>query len=195
MKRLLLLGFVLGLAGTLATAYFAPWVEYQRYRSAAEVVPNVGRVEQFLVHLPADRIGGSIEELADTRLDHYKLRDADGNVVGVAARHQTRLASGDETAWLLAIPSRGTVTLAASSPAGSGESIESRVSARGLTAGEAAEPALSIDLGTAGRSVSATGEFAGIELEVVETWVVTGVEDDGQIRGTLHLNTTGRRSS
>lgn len=195
MKRLLLLGFVLGLAGTLATAYFAPWVEYQRYRSAAEVVPNIGRVEQFIVHLPADRIGGSIEELADARLEHFKLRDTEGNVIGVAARHQTRLDSGDETAWLLAIPSRGTVTLASSSAPGTVQSIESRVGAYGLTAGAAADPELSIDLGTPGRSVSATGEFAGIDLEIVETWVVTGVEDDGQLRGTLHLNTTGRQSS
>jgi hypothetical protein len=194
MKRLLLLGFVLGLAGTLATAYFAPWVEYQRYRSPAEVVPNVGRVEQFVVRLPTDRIGAPIEDLPAARLEHFKLRDADGNVIGVAARHQTTLTGGDETAWLLAIPSRGTLTLASAASA-SGTTIESRVAARGLTAGDNAEPELSIDFGAPARSVSATGEFSGIDFQLVETWVVTGIEDNGQIRGTLHLNTTGRRSS
>jgi len=193
MKRLLLLGFVLGLAGALATAYFAPWVEYTRYRSASEVVPNVGSVEQFIVRLPADRIGGPIAELADTRLEHFKLRDVDGNVIGIAARHQTRFDGRDETAWLLAIPSRGTITLSGG-PAGSG-TIESRIAARGLTAGNAADPALSIALTEPAHSVAATGEFTGIDMELAETWVVTGIEDDGQIRGTLEISTTGRRSS
>jgi len=193
MKRLLLLGFVLGLAGTLATAYFAPWVEYTRYRSASEVVPNVGSVEQFIVHLPADRIGGPIAEIADTRLEHFKLRDVEGNVIGIAARHQTHFDGRDETAWLLAIPSRGTVTLTGGQ-SGPG-TIESRIAARGLTAGVSAEPALSIAVIEPAHSVTATGEFTGIDMELAETWKVTGLEDDGQIRGTLEISTTGRRSS
>jgi len=193
MKRLLLLGFVLGLAGTLATAYFAPWVEYQRYRSASEVVPNVGSVEQFIVRLPADRIGLPIGELSDTRLEHFKLRDIDGNVIGVAARHQTVLDGRDETAWLLAIPSRGTVTLAAAPV--SGAAIESRLAARGLKAGDSVDAEIAIALAGPAHSVSATGEFDGIDMELDETWLVTGIEDDGQIRGTVQLNTTGRRAS
>ncbi len=66
---------------------------------------------------------------------------------------------------------------------------------RGVTAGQAVEPELSIDLGPPASSVAVTGEFDGIDFELVETWVVTGFAADGQLRGTLRLNTIGRRST
>jgi hypothetical protein len=199
MKRLLQLGFILGLAGTLAAAYFTPWVQYERYRSAASVVANGGRVEQFVVRLPADRIGLPIaanstagDFAADApRLEHFKLRDTEDNVIGIAARHAVAGAGGEETAWLLTIPSRGTIALAAS---GAG-SIDAALAGRGLVAGAGLNPALSIDIGPAATSVAATGEFRGIDFELVETWVVTGLEDDGQVRGTLRLNTIGKRAT
>jgi hypothetical protein len=197
MKRLLQLGFVLGLAGTLALAWFAPIFEYTRYRSATSVVANGGRVEQFLVHLPVDRIEASVgaEASAESgiRLRHYKLRDAEGNVIGLAVRHELRTGDATETAWLLTIPSRGAIALAAS---GSGEAmIEVEVAARGLAAGQSIDQPLSIDSSQPARSVSATGEFSGMDFELVETWVVTGLDDDGGVRGTLRLNTIGRRST
>lgn len=198
MKRLLQLGFVLGLIGTIAAAYFAPWFDYPRYPSVTSVVANGGRMEQFMVRLPADRIGPPIDAPAGAggtapHLEHYKLRDADGNVIGIAVRHAVELADGEETAWLLTIPSRGSIALAARSPRGS--SIDSILATRGLSPGQSVEPGLSIDLGTPAKSVTATGEFDGIDFELVETWLVTGVGEDGQIRGTLRLNTVGRRPS
>lgn len=197
MKRLLQLGFVLGLAGTLALAWFAPIFEYTRYRSATSVVANGGRVEQFLVHLPVDRIESPADtELAaeaGVRLRHYKLRDAEGNVIGLAVRHELETGDATETAWLLTIPSRGAIALAAN---GSGEAmIEAEIAARGLAAGQSIDQPLSIDSRQPARSVSATGEFAGIDFELVETWIVTGLDDDGGVRGTLRLNTVGRRST
>lgn len=199
MKRLLQLGFILGLAGTLAAAYFAPGFEYTRYRSAASVVANGGRVEQFVVRLPADRIGLPIQAAppasagGSARLEHFKLRDAGDNVIGIAVRHRVDAADGSQTAWLLTIPSRGTIALAA--PADSPGSIEGVLAERGLSAGQTLSPELSIDLGSPAASVEATGEFAGIDFELVETWVVTGLEDDGRVRGTLRLNTVGRQST
>ena len=192
MKRLLQLGFVVGLFGTIAAAYFLPWFEYTRYRSATQVLANGGRVERFIVQLPADKLDSKVDAgLADgigVRLQHFKLRDAEGHVIGIAARHDL---AGAETAWLLTIPSRGTIALAAS--VGSAEPVESVVSAAGLGPGDRAEPALSID-GVPTRSVSTTGEFAGIDIDMVETWVISGVDEDGQVRGTLQLNTVGMLS-
>jgi len=190
MKRLLQLGFVLGLLGTLAGAYFAPWFEFPRYRSAATVVPNGGRLEQFEVRLPADRIGLAVpSSSAAGQLEHFKLRDVEGNVIGLAARHSLLLADGTATSWLLTIPSRGTIAFAPSTPAA--ESLESLVAASGLVAGARSEPEISIDVGSKASSVAATGEFARIDFELVETWVIAGLEDDGGIRGTLRLSTVG----
>ena len=194
MKRLLQIGFALGFLGTIAGAYFAPWFEYTRYTSKTSVVANGGRVEQFMVRLPADRIepaAAAANADGGMRLSHFKLRDAEGNVIGLAAKHQLDIAGAHETAWLLTIPSRGTIALASTSaPA---ESIEAIVAARGLAAGATLDTGLSIDLGTPATSVATTGEFEGIAFQLEETWIVTGVDDDGQIRGTVQLNTIGRR--
>lgn len=200
MKRLLQLGFILGLAGTLAAAYYAPFFEYTRYRSAANVIPNGGRLEQFMALLPTDRIdaapasrSSAANADAATRISHFKLRDSDGNVIGLVARHAVTIADMTEVSWLVTIPSRGSIVLAASSP--SPDSIEAIVSSRGFSPGQDIEPALSIDHAMPAKSVAASGEFSNIDFELVETWVVTGLEEDGQIRGTLSLNTVGRRST
>jgi hypothetical protein len=193
MKRLLQLGFILGLFGTLAGAYFAPWFEFPRFRSVATVVPNGGRLEQFEVRLPADRIDGGVAMPSSPEsgsLEHFKLRDVEGNVIGLAARHSLPLAGGTATSWLLTIPSRGAIAFAASTPAS--ESLESLIAASGLVAGAASEPEISIDLGSPASSVAATGEFTKIDFELVETWVIAGLEADGAIRGTLRLSTVGR---
>jgi hypothetical protein len=193
MKRLLQLGFILGLIGTLAGAYFAPWFEFPRFRSATTVVQNGGRLEQFEVRLPADRIGAGIAvpSGADSgSLEHFKLRDVEGNVIGLAARHSLPLVDGTAaTSWLLTIPSRGTIAFAGSMPAG--ESLDGRIAASGLVAGANSEPEISIDLDSSASSVATTGEFAKINFELVETWLIAGLENDGAIRGTLRLSTVG----
>ena len=193
MKRLLQLGFILGLFGTLAGAYFAPWFEFPRFRSAATVVPNGGRLEQFEVRLPADRIGAAVAVTSDPEsgsLEHFKLRDVEGNVIGLAARHSLPLVGGRAVSWLLTIPSRGTIAFAASAP--TSESLDSVIAASGLVAGASSEPEISIDVGTPANSVATTGEFARIDFELVETWVIAGLEADGGIRGTLRLSTVGK---
>lgn len=193
MKRLLQLGFILGFVGTLAGAYFAPWFEFPRFRSAATVVQNGGRLEQFEVRLPADRIGAGVIVPSGTEsgsLEHFKLRDVEGNVIGLAVRHSLPLADGGAISWLLTIPSRGSIAFTANTPAG--RSLEARVAASGLVAGANSEPEISIDLGSPASSVATTGEFAKIDFELVETWVIAGLEDDGAIRGTLRLSTVGK---
>ena len=193
MKRLLQFGFVIGLFGTIAAAYFLPWFEYTRYRSATQVLANGGRVERFIVQLPADRLDSTVDAAQaqgiGVGLQHFKLRDAEGHVIGVAAKHEL---AGAETAWLLTIPSRGTIAL--TSAATSTETVEASVAAAGLGPGDSAEPSLSID-GVAVRSITTTGEFRGIDIDMIETWIVSGVDEDGQVRGTLQLNTVGMLST
>src|SRR5690606_19757914 len=49
-------GVVLGLAGILAAAKYAPWVSPERLPSHTSVVANGGRAEAFVIRLPADRL-------------------------------------------------------------------------------------------------------------------------------------------
>ncbi|MDX1561327.1 MAG: hypothetical protein R3305_00275 [Gammaproteobacteria bacterium] len=198
MKRLLQLGFVVGLVGTFAAAYFYPWVDYTRYRSETSVVANGGRVEQFVVHLPADRIDPrEVAGDAAPTFDQFKLRDVNGNVIGLAAKHRVETTAGAATSWLLTIPSRGSIVLTAAAGATEPglESIEAMLLERGWEPGQSVEQQLSIDLGNPAQSVTTTGEFRGIDFELIETWEVSGLDDDGNVRGTLRLNTVGRQAS
>ena len=213
MKRLLQLGIVLGFAGVLAGAYYFPWVSYARFPSAASVIANGGRGEQFLVRLPADRIQAagsdvagpragsypagaallSTEGAATSRVEHFKLRDTTGNVLGVATRHWTVVDGVPVTAWMLNLPSRGSLVFS-----GAGEApdeIESRLRRAGWSPGTAFAGNLTVDVGGVSRSVAATGEFADIGFQLVETWTVAGVDADGDISGTIELNTIGTRGS
>jgi hypothetical protein len=214
MKRLFVFGLVVGFAGTLAGAYLFPWVSYTRYPSETSVVANGGRAEQFVIRLPADRIeshvaadlaGGttlgaaapegavpSSAGPAPAQVDHYKLRDRAGNVVGIAARHAVTEDRG-ATAWLLAVPSRGALMLA-----GTGQSaaaVEAMLVERGWTRGETWTGELVVREAGAAASVAATREFAGLEVELSELWTISGVEADGELRGTIELNTVGRRGT
>ncbi|MGW8367528.1 MAG: hypothetical protein ACWGPN_02475 [Gammaproteobacteria bacterium] len=198
MKRLLQLGFILGLLGTLAAAHFLPWPQYQRYPSDTSVVSGGGRMEQFVIRLPADRIelaGSDDAATADSaapQIEHFKLRDVKGNVIGIAARHRTTVGGKSEKAWLIGIPSRGSIVLAAPDAS---DSIEAVLTARGFTPDGNREQDLSVDVGGPAHSVATSGEFEGIEFELVETWVVSGVDENGEIQGTLRLNTLGRRAT
>jgi hypothetical protein len=202
MKRLLQLGFVFGFAGTLAAAYFVPWISYARFVTEADVVANGGRSERFVIRLPADRIEGShegqrhgIAEQADAGstavIEHFKLRDVTGNVLGVATRHWVVTASGPTASWVLAIPARGTV--AASGSAEAPGAVANALRELGWSPGQAVSGSASLVRVPAGRSVATTGEFGGIALDIVETLTVSGIDGAGAIRGTITLDTVGRR--
>ena len=133
MKAAILLGFVLGFGGVLAGSHFFPWVIHSRLPSQTSVVANGGRAEQFLIRLPVDRIGSAgataglrgspmfanmalPENLAKEPLlvEHFKVRDSVGNVIGLAARHWSVDGDGDAgSAWVVLIPSRGAMLLTA----------------------------------------------------------------------------------
>lgn len=208
MRALFVFGFVLGLAGVLAAAHVVPGIDPVRLPSHTSVVANGGRAETFVIRLPADRIAAGGADSAGLRaaqaaaalpaaltaapllVEHFKVRDADGDVIGTAARHWTADGQAAGTAWLVALPGRGAMLLrsagesagavdralaSAGHRAGSSWSGE----ARAVVAGEAAPGAV----------LGGTDEFAALDGRYTETWTVTGVGADGELKGTVELRT------
>lgn len=213
MRKLVQLGFVVGFAAVAVVAYLLPGLGYERYPSRTNMIINGGRAEQFVVRLPADRIyaagrvGGpagaaspvaepwpdvlGLPHSAGARVEHYKLRDVDGNVIGMAVRHSAPGTAGPELAWMLTIPSRGSVVFAGDDSGAN--AVEDALAGRGWQSGEEFDASVSITRVAQLGSVQSVGEFSGLGLDLVETWEVTGVDSEGELRGTIRLDTTGRR--
>ena len=215
MKTVFSLAIVVGFGGTLAAAHFVPWVSHARLPSHTSVVANGGRAEQFLVRLPVDRIAVTDGEAAGLRaagaqgamllpaqfvsepllVEHFKVRDAAGSVIGVAARHWS--ASGDRatTTWSVLIPSRGTLLL--SGPGESRAALEAALQSAGYNAGSTWDGELTLSLlpaGQTGAVTAGTGEFGEFQGSYTETWRVTGVDSSGGVRGTIEIDTITQRS-
>jgi hypothetical protein len=210
MKTLFLVALVCGFGGTLAGAHYVPWLEHTRLPSHTSVVANGGRSEQFLIRLPADRIAATDGEAGGLRgtgvegamllpaqfvsdpllVEHFKVRDADGSVIGVAARHWHGLGAAATTTWSLLIPSRGALVLSAF-----GEqrgALEAALRAGGYTAGKAWSGQVSVPMippGQLGAVTAGTGEFEGLSGSYTEAWTVAAVDEDGRLSGTVELST------
>jgi hypothetical protein len=213
MKIVLFLAILGGFGGTLAAAHFVPWLKHERLPSHTSVVANGGRSEQFLIRLPADRIAatdGSAGGLRATGADgpmvlpaqlvaapllveHFKVRDAAGNIIGVAARHWSVNASGATTTWSLLIPSRGAVVLSAAGEAAG--ALETALRSNGYSLGRAWEGQVAVPMLPAGAGVVAggSGEFEGLVGSYTEAWTVAAVGEDGRLSGTVELETITSR--
>ena len=210
MRALFLLGIVLGFGGTLAAAHWVPWIGHQRLPSQTTVVANGGRAEQFLIRLPADRIaatdakaGGLRSAGADSAMvlpakfvteqllvEHYKVRDSTGQVVGIAARHWASGDHGMTATWTVLVPARGALVLRA--PGEKSGALDTALKGRGYTPGGVWEGTLEVALAVGGTVAGGTGDFAGLSGSYTETWKVTGVDAAGAMRGTLELYTVTR---
>ena len=133
MRALFLLSLLVGFGGTLVAAHWVPWVGHQRLAAQTSVVLNGGRAEQFMIRLPADRIAATDGKAGGIRsvvpngpmllpakfvgepllIEHFKVRDADDKVIGIAARHWGDTERGLMTTWSVLIPSRGALLLRA----------------------------------------------------------------------------------
>jgi len=216
MKTAFWLGLVLGFGGVLCAAHFVPWVTHARVPSQTKVVANGGRAEQFVIRLPVDRIGvvsgtgtglragiagaaGLPPALAEkpVLVEHFKVRDAAGNVIGLAARHWSGSADGGGAAWSLLIPSRGALFLAA--PAESRDAVDAALQRAGYKPGQAWTGELKVDLtpkgGATGTMVAGSDEFGDLQGRYEELWTVTGVTETGELRGTIELDTLANRGS
>jgi hypothetical protein len=210
MKTVFLLALSLGFGGTLAGAHFAPWLQHARLPSHTSVVANGGRAEQFLIRLPADRIAATDGEAGGVRgaggamllpaqflaepllVEHFKVRDSAGSVIGVAARHWNGGGAGPTTTWAVLIPSRGALVLSA--PGEARGALESALRGGGYSAGrewagQVAVPMLEDD----GAVVAGSGEFEGLAGSYSETWTIAAVDDAGRVSGTIELGTITSR--
>ena len=210
MKIVFLLTLAIGFIGTLAGAHYAPGLKHARLPSHTAVVANGGRAEQFLIRLPLDRIAASDGEAGGLRakgademllpaqfvgepllVEHFKVRDSAGNVIGVAARHWS--GNGDSTAtWQVLIPSRGALVMS-----GRGEergALEAALRSRGYNAGKEwsgdAKVSMTRDTGVV---AAGTGEFQSLIGTYTETWTVAAVDEDGKVSGTIELATVTSR--
>jgi hypothetical protein len=217
MRTAFFLATLLGFGGVLAAAHFVPWIAHDRLPSQTTVVANGGRAEQFVIRLPADRIAatGSAESgMRGTALpgskslpadlpaepllvEHFKVRDSSGNVIGVAARHWSDDGRAVGTAWSVLIPSRGGLLLTA--PGEARGALDAALLKAGYRAGSEWNGTVAVELTPGGENGGAitTGseEFDGLEGGYTEVWTVTGVSELGEVRGTIELNTVTRRKS
>jgi hypothetical protein len=209
MKTVFLVGLAAGFGGTLAGAYFTPWLEHVRLPSRTSVVANGGRAEQFRIHLPADRIAATDGEAGGLRangasgamllpaqfvaepllVEHFKVRDSAGNVIGVAARHWNSSGADAATTWSVLIPSRGALVMSA--PAEKAAALDAALRTGGYSAGKAWSGQVAVPMAEDRQGVIAagTGEFEGLAGYYTETWTVAAVDEDGKLSGTIELGT------
>lgn len=170
MLKTLIIGFLLGIVGTVAAAYYVPVVDQHRESSLISVSPNGGNTESFRINIPTDRImiGAPMqaepmppglrwpaEELFDgVRVELFKVRNIRETVIGVASRMVADSSQiEDSVEWVLHLPARGTIYV--TMPAQPGDGVQ-RVGA--LRAG--------------------TREFRPMQGEVSERWVPNTDDDD-----------------
>jgi hypothetical protein len=215
MKATFALSILVGFGGVLAAGHYVPWFPHVRLPSKTTVVANGGRGEQFLIRLPVDRIAAAGASDAGLRtaavagsaslppdlmaqpllVEHFKVRDSAGNVIGIAARHWSTDSRGTGTAWSVLIPSRGSLLLTA--PGEARGALDTALQKAGYRAGTVWNGDVRVELAREAddSAVVAGGseEFAGLDGSYSEVWTVTGIADTGEMRGTIELNTVTRR--
>lgn len=208
-RLLFVLGLLCGGIGVLAVAALVNWGDHERPRAHISVQPNGGAVERFVIRLPRDRIldSGHVsglpsrypadlvlsgQGLPGLHVEHFKLRDREGEVIGVAARHSQRVDEGTYGAWLLYLPGRGSLLLDHVESAGG---LNAELIRRNLRPGAAWEGELALQR-TAGPASDGRGVVRGGSREFTrhagsytETWRLTGVDTEGRPRGTIEIDT------
>jgi hypothetical protein len=217
MKATFSIAAVCGFVVVLAAAHYVPWVAHVRLPSQTKVVANGGRAEQFVIRLPADRIGGGGSKAAGLRaslqpgtmqlppevvaqpmlMEHFKVRDSAGNIIGIAARHWSADSRGVGTAWSVLIPSRGAMLLTA--PGETSAALDVALKQAGYDGGNNWNGELKLELAQDGDDggvvAGGTEEFAGLDGRYSEVWTVTGIGENGELRGTIELNTITQKGS
>jgi len=181
MFKTLIFGFLLGIVGTIAAAYYLPVVDQHRESSIIAVAPNGGNSESFYIDIPTDRImvgaSGQTESLppglewpvgevfSDLRAEVFKIRNADETVIGVASRVVSESAEfGDSIEWVVHLPARGTFCISM--------------------------PPESVDgIHRVGTIRAGTREFGPMHGQVSERWVANTDDDEDALDGRIELVT------
>ena len=176
MIKTFLLGIILSIAASVAVLHYMPTVNHVRENSMITVIPNVGNTEVFHANVPTDRImigaprqGSPLpagldwpddELFSGIRAELFKIRNANGTVVGVASRIAGSYENDDIVEWMLHLPARGSAYVTMRPLADEG----------GYRAGELR---------------AGTDEFSDLLGQVIERWVAdtSGVDlaPDGRI--------------
>ncbi len=181
MIKTLIFGFLLGIVGTIAAAYYLPVVDQHRESSIIAVAPNGGNSESFYMDIPTDRImvgaSGQAESLppglewpvgevfSGLRAELFKIRNADETVIGVASRVVSESAEfGDSIEWVVHLPARGTFCISM--------------------------PPESVDgIHRVGTIRAGTREFGPMHGQVSERWVANTDDDEDALDGRIELVT------
>jgi hypothetical protein len=126
-------------------------------------------------------------------VEHFKIRDSGGAVIGVAARHWNGTGAEAATTWSVLIPSRGALVLSARGEARA--QLDSALRSRGYSAGKewAGTVTLQMTGDNPGVVAAGTGEFENMLGTYTETWSVAAVDDAGKVSGTIALSTITSR--
>jgi hypothetical protein len=190
LKKIFLLGLLLGIGGAVWVAGWYPFVDPVRFPSESGVARNGGRAESFHIQIPQDRVlravtpsaaspalpdGATLPaSAADGAAELYKLRNASGKVIGLASR-VWRGADAAYTDWTLLLPARGAVFLTAT---------ESGGPPAPSAAGAAATPRSVL-----GDVVGGSREFEGIVGSYSEEWTVERLDAEGRPVGDIEIMT------
>jgi hypothetical protein len=197
--RLLLATFAAGFVLALLAAYFYPFSGEPRLRSLSVTLPNGGREEVFLMHLPEDRLGipraAPVASFPRESFDNdgkqslvaelFRLRNVDGDVVGVASRvsgavPDLRNRRSQTVDWVLVLPGRGSLSMSwGGQPAGNPRSQQ--------------REQMGLNPRRAGIVYSGTQDFSGLEGAFIEETRAADLSDPGQRDGVLSLTTRLRR--
>lgn len=217
LRRVFILSFLAGLALVVAVVAIFPLPVHERVPSRIDVLTNGGRQENFQIRWPQDLIAlpelpnglqavasGGTAVLGDAAnpaaAELYRLRDANGTVIGIASRTTSRMVSSRRadasvSNWVLMIPSRGALMLVQENSADIGprangdgwvmpaqtERFWSVGSRYRITSGPAA--------GGSGRIERGTGEFVRLSGSYSETWELDELASGSGTRGHILIST------
>jgi hypothetical protein len=219
LARLFFWSILAGAALAVLALLLLPLPGHQRVRSNISVLNNGGRAESFTIQWPRDRIempasrdpglvsaGPAIELRANAggraAVEVFRVRDANGTVVGVASRTISRGASGgqlrDGSDWILLIPSRGALFMTELNafdlwPRAQGGGDPTIAPATDLRSTWGTARHLQVTAGPVadgrGRVLRGTEEFSGLTGVFTETWDLDAGAPAAPISGHITLAT------
>lgn len=203
MKKIFLLGLLLGIGGAVWLAGWYPFVDPVRFASESGVARNGGRTESFHIQIPEDRVLGAAtagaaapsvptglslpEAAGDGAVEIYRLRNASGKVIGLASR--VRGGDGAYTDWTLMLPARGALFLTAAGPEVSPHATAMATATAGAAGDPAAQSPTSPMFRILGDVAGGSGEFAGFFGSFSEEWDVSGRDAEGRLVGDIEILT------
>jgi hypothetical protein len=194
LTRLFLASLAFGLLLTFLAATFFPLPEPAKIYSQATVLANGGREEVYFIRLPDDRLGSpraaatasfpqqAFSTTGQERVlaELFRVRNAEGEIVGLATRMNGNVASLANTPeaitdWMLLLPGRGALLM-----------TQGKATVRSET--DFPVDRMGFSPANSGVVVSGTGDFADLVGFYQEKTAIERVDADGQAYGLVTLS-------